>query len=132
MGTVSLRKLVEQYGDRVQFLVIYIREAHPADGWALKGFRLLANSERHPSDITDPKTIEERRQVATRCESTLQYGISTLIDEIDNPVMNAYAALPARLYLVGLDGRVVYAGGPGPYGFSLAELKDAIDRLLEG
>lgn len=44
--------------------------------------------------------------------------------------MTAYAALPDRLYLVGLDGRVVYASGPGPFGFKPAELKEAMNKYL--
>lgn len=80
--------------------------------------------------IYDPKTIEERRKVAGSCESALQYGIRTYVDEMDDAVMTAYAAWPERLYLVGLDGRVCYAGGLGPWGFKPAELKAAIDTLL--
>ncbi|NQT73421.1 MAG: hypothetical protein HQ553_11745 [Chloroflexi bacterium] len=30
---MSLPDLYAKYHDRVQFLVIYIREAHPIDGW---------------------------------------------------------------------------------------------------
>ena len=33
--------------------------------------------------IDDPKTIEERREVARQCEQTLQYGMRTYVDEID-------------------------------------------------
>jgi len=44
--------------------------------------------------------------------------------------MSTYAAWPERLYLVGTDGRVAYAGGPGPSGFSPAELQEAIDAVL--
>ena len=46
------------------------------------------------------------------------------------PVNKAYAASPTRLYLVGQDGRVVYAGGLGPWGFRPAELKGAIEGYL--
>ena len=34
-GTVSLAELYEKYHEQVQFLSIYIREAHPKDGWWL-------------------------------------------------------------------------------------------------
>ena len=34
-GTVSIQQLYEQYHEDVQFLNIYIREAHPIDGWWL-------------------------------------------------------------------------------------------------
>jgi hypothetical protein len=132
---VSLHDLYQQYHDRVQFIVIYIREAHPVDGWWLGGgvFGLVMKVQRSKAatDVYDPKTMEERRQVAARCESALQYGIPTLVDEIDDPVNRAYAAIPTRLYLVGTDGRVVYAGGLGPFGFKPQELKVAIERLLD-
>ena len=117
---MSLRDLYAQYRDHVHFLVIYVREAHPVDGWDV-------GSENR---IHDPKTIEERREVAAMCEVAMQYGIRTYVDEMDDAVMTAYAAWPERLYLVAQDGRVVYAGGQGPFGFKPAELKEAIDALL--
>jgi len=118
---VSLLDLYAQYNNWVQFLVIYIREAHPIDGWDMgSAYR-----------INDPQTIEERRKVAGMCETGLQYGIRTYVDEMDDAVMTAYAAWPERLYLVGQDGRIAYAGGPGPFGFILAELKNAISLLKE-
>jgi hypothetical protein len=40
--------------------------------------------------------------------------------------------MPTRLYLVGKDGLVAYAGGLGPFGFKPAELKEAIDAYLGG
>ena len=132
---MSLRDLYEQYHDRVQFLNIYIREAHPKDGWWLGGaisrriLKVRGWSEA-ATDVYDPKTIEERQQVASRCESTLQYEIPTYVDTMDDTVNKAYAAYPTRLYLIGLDGRVVYAGGLGPFGFKPAEMKAAIEKYL--
>lgn len=78
----------------------------------------------------DPQTIKERRAVAGECENALQYGLRTYVDEMDDEVNKMYAAWPTRLYLIGLDGRVVYAGGLGPYDFKPAKLKAAIDRYL--
>lgn len=79
----------------------------------------------------DPQTIEERRAVAGECETALQYGVHTYVDEMDDAVNRAYAAWPTRLYLVGLDGKVVYAGGLGPYDFKPEELKAAIEKYLK-
>ena len=59
-------------------------------------------------DVYDPRTIEERRTVAGRCETILQYDIRTYVAEMDDSVSKAYAAKPTRLYLTGLDGHVVY------------------------
>jgi len=82
------------------------------------------------TDVYDPKTIEERRQVAGRCKSTLQFEIPTLVDTMDDMVNKAYAASPTRMYLIGLDGQVVYAGGLGPFGFKPTVLKTAIEKYL--
>lgn len=49
---------------------------------------------------------------------------------MDDKVNKAYAAAPTRLYFVGLDGGVVYAGGLGPFGFKPAELGAAIEEYL--
>ena len=131
---MSLHDLYVRYHDRVQFLMIYIREAHPVDGWWLGGgmTRLVTKTIGFTAvtDVYDPKTIEERQAVAGRCEVDLRYDIQTYVDEMDDAVSKAYAAFPTRLYLVGLDGRVVYAGGLGPFGFNPAELGAAIEEYL--
>ncbi len=122
-----------RYHDRVKFLVIYIREAHPVDGWwlggGIAGF-VMKRKYTVITDVYDPKTIQERQAVAARCETTLQYGIETYVDGMDDAVSKAYAAMPTRLYLIGMDRRVVYAGGLGPFGFKPAELGSAIEEYL--
>ena len=114
---------------------IYIREAHPVDGWWM-GRRLtkkLVSTLVPKVSMThyDPQSIEERRAVAGECESALQYGVRTYVDEMDDYVNNTYAAWPTRLYLIGLDGKVVYPGGIGPWGMKPKELKVAIANYLE-
>ena len=132
---MSLYDLYERYGDRVQFLMIYIREAHPVDGWwlggGLPGLLIKLRGTKAAMDVTDPKTMEERRAVAGQCETALRFGVPTYVDEMDDAVNKAYAAFPTRLYLVGLDGNVVYAGGIGPFGFKPGELETAIEDYLE-
>lgn len=117
---MSLRDLYRDFSDRVQSILVYTREVHPTDGWYLGDH-----------DIRHHQSMEERRDVAGLCEVALQYGIKTYVDEMDDAVAEAYASLPDRLYLVGLAGQVVYAGGRGPFGFKPAELRDVIDRYLE-
>ena len=131
---MSLGDLYARYHERVQFLTIYIREAHPVDGWwlgkGLMGKLIRRYAPRVALDVYDPQTIEERRKVAGECEQALQYDIHTYVDEMDDAVNKAYAAAPTRLYLIGLDGKVVYAGGLGPWGFKPGELQKAIKTCL--
>ncbi len=131
---MSLHDLYERYHEQVQFLMVYIREAHPVDGWwfgrGLMGWALKFYASKAATNVYDPQTMEERRAVAGRCDVTLQYGIPTLVDEMDDAVNKTYAAWPTRLYLVGLDGRVVYGGGLGPFDFKPAKLEQAIETYL--
>lgn len=113
--------------------MIYIREAHPVDGWWLGAGPIgwvIRKFTGAATDIYDPKTIEERRAVAKDCESTWKYGIKTYVDTMDDAVNKAYAAWPTRLYLVGEDGKVVFAAGLGPWDFKPAALGRAIEAYL--
>jgi hypothetical protein len=56
--------------------------------------------------------------------------VPTVVDGMDDGVNTAYAAWPDRLYLIGLEGEVICAGGIGPFGFKPAELKEAMDKYL--
>jgi hypothetical protein len=132
---VSLHDLFEKYHEQIQFLTIYIREAHPVDGWwfggGITGLIMKISGSKAAVDVYQPENIVERRAVAGRCEKTLEYGIRTYVDEMDDAVNKAYAGWPTRLYLIDKDGRVVYAGGLGPFGFKPAELKKAIEDYLD-
>ena len=57
------------------------RETHPVNGWDLNS----------PNRITDPQTIEERRQVATECAQAMKYGIRTCMDEIHDLVSTLFS-----------------------------------------
>jgi len=133
---VSIQELYKKHHNDIQFLSIYIREAHPKDGWWL-GNRftkklvekiITANAS---MEHNDPKTIEERRAIAGECNRALEYGVRTYVDEMDDVVNKAYAGWPTRLYLIGLDGQVLYGGGQGPMDFKPAKLDAAIKEYLE-
>ena len=115
--------MYERYGERVQFFVLYIREAHPADDWAREVNPRL-------KFIKDPTNLFERFQVANTCVNDLKISIPTLIDGMDNSTAHAYKSWPDRLYLVGKDGNIAYAGAPGPQGFKPKQLEAAIDAEL--
>ena len=107
------------------FFVVYIREAHPTDGWQVE------SNERDHVFFAQPQTFAERTAVADACAIRLELSIPTLIDDMENSTDRKYYALPDRLYLVGRDGRIAYRGAPGPWGFVAAELEKAIQNYLE-
>jgi hypothetical protein len=104
--------------------VVYIREAHPTDGWQVEA------NERDVVFFPQPKTFDERTSVADACALRLDLSIPTLIDDMENSTDQKYYALPDRLYLIGRDGRIAYRGAPGPWGFVAAELEKAIETYL--
>ena len=57
--------------------------------------------------------------------------IPALIDRMDDRVNKAYGAQPDRLYLIGKDGNIAFAGDRGPMGFEPDELEKAIKAELE-
>lgn len=111
-----------RFGDRVEFFVVYIREAHPTDAWQVEA------NEHEGVLFAQPTTIEKRIEVANACALRLELSIPTLVDDIGNSTDVKYYALPDRLYLVGKDGRIAFRGAPGPFGFIAAELEQAIVR----
>ena len=132
---MSLNEIYQAYQEQIQFIKVYIREAHPVDGWWFgKGFMnvLLRLSGSQVSwKIYDASTIEERRDAAGECAESLQYGVKTYVDEMNDQVNKEYAAWPTRLYLIDNNGLVAYAGGLGPFGFKPGELKRAIQKHLQ-
>lgn len=76
-------------------------------------------------------SFDEREHVAGACALRLDLKIPTVIDDMENSTDLAYSALPDRLYLIGVDGTIVYRSGPGPMGFRPDELEAAIADYLD-
>ena len=123
MGTLDA--LADRYRDRVSFLAVYIREAHPEEGW------ILPENRRSVVAVDEPRNDEARREVAAACATALRLRIPMVVDAVDNAVASAYGGWPDRLYLVGRDGRIAYRGGEGPFGFKPNELGAAIEHHLK-
>lgn len=115
----------------MQFLCVYIHEAHPVDGILpeRQTGTWLMNSPERGLLIEDPVTDAERLELARRCEGDMQFGFPVLVDHLDDAVNTAYAAWPERLYLVDLDGTIVYRGEKGPFGYHPEELGSVLEEL---
>jgi len=116
--------MYDDYKDRVEFFLVYIREAHPTDG------RQARINERHNIFVKQPAKYVERVAVAKEMCTQLDLKLPPLIDNLDDRVNQAYNAEPDRLYLIGVDGRIAYQGARGPRGFDPAELEVAIREAV--
>lgn len=102
--------------------MVYIREAHAIDSDWPMAF----------GNIEDPLDLGERASVAKQCVEGLDLPMPAIVDNVDDAVSLAYGAWPDRLYLVGKDGKIAYAGGQGPFLFDPGGFEDAIAEELAG
>jgi len=116
--------MAKRYESQVAFLLVYIREAHPTDG------RQAPQNVRDRALLPTARTQSEKDEHADVCVRTLGIRFPTLVDRMDNRVEIAYGGWPDRLYLIGVDGRVVYKSTPGPAGFIPSQLDAAIKTIL--
>lgn len=100
--------------------MVYCREAHAIDG----------DRPMYSAIVEEPVSTAERNQIAKNFVAQLGIKMPALLDKIDDKTGTDYAAHPDRLYLIGKDGRVAYAGRRGPSGFKPDELRAAIRAEL--
>jgi hypothetical protein len=119
-----LEDLHARYKDRVAFLAVYVREAHPTDGWR------MGSNDRVGIAIAQPQSFTDRINVATKCCSTLEMSMPLLVDTLNDRVGRAYSGMPDRLFVIDRAGKVAYKGGRGPFGFKPGEMEQALAMLL--
>jgi peroxiredoxin len=106
----GLKALVKEFrGDDVEFLFLYVREAHPG------------------SEIPPHRSLEAKAQAAMLLREQERIEFPILVDELGGEVHRRYGALPNASYLVDKGGRIAYRS-LATHGPSLA---DAIEELLE-
>lgn len=103
--------LCNKFQGIVDFAIIYVEEAHPADGWIVKHQRLL------PAQNNISDRIDAASELQSMCPNIPMY-----VDPFDNKICKAFAAYPERLYVVQ-DNVVRYQGKMGPFGYSLDEVE---------
>jgi alkylhydroperoxidase family enzyme/Ca2+-binding EF-hand superfamily protein/thiol-disulfide isomerase/thioredoxin len=118
-------KLHERYKDRATFVMVYVREAHPTDGWRME------SNDRVGVATPQPRTYEERVEVAKACGKHLNLGFPMLVDSIDDTVGARYSGMPGRFYLIDRAGKVAFKNGRGPFGFKPAELEHSLLLMLQ-
>ncbi len=121
----AIHEIWEQYRDRVRFVVVYVREAHPEDGW------VVTPNRDEDIRLIDPTSDAERHEAAAQCALHTKIKIPVVVDPIDDKITSAYGALPTRLYLIERGGKVAYQAERGPFGLKPPELAQAIEAELK-
>ncbi|MEM9018342.1 MAG: deiodinase-like protein, partial [Verrucomicrobiota bacterium] len=105
----GLKKLQERFGEEVDIVLVYIREAHPNEG--------AENWEEVKHKIPDPKSQLERSIWASKFVQDFNLPFRFLVDDIDDRVATRWAAWPVRAFLINRDGTIGYAGAQGPWSY---------------
>jgi hypothetical protein len=113
------------YKDKADFRIVYVKEAHPSDGWQVH------QNTRQGVEFKTPTTIEDREKIALECAAHLELKIPIVLDGIDDAVEKAYAGWPDRFYVIDSTGKIAYKGKPGPGGFRPNEAEAALKSLLD-
>lgn len=117
---MRLNEIYEFHRNDIDFFLIYIREAHPADGWQT------------PQNLYDdvvfdaPRSADARAEIAGVCQVSQDIRLPMLIDGIDDDIESKYISAPIRLFVIDADGRVTFNGAPGPQGFDPEAWETAI------
>lgn len=117
-------KIHKRFGDRAEFVAVYIKEAHPSDGWKSGG------NERVGIRIKQASLFEDRVKAAAECCGALELTIPMVVDGIDNRVGEAYSGFPDRLYVIDREGKIDFKSGRGPFGFIPSEMEQELALLL--
>ncbi|KAL9976423.1 hypothetical protein ACROYT_G013722 [Oculina patagonica] len=113
-------RMVRHFRQQVDFLVVYIEEVHPVDGWAFK----------NNYKIRQHRTIEERCAAAKLLLPHLPAGVPVVVDTMFNTANIAYGATPERLYIIK-DGIIICQGGVGPFRYDLQEVNLCLNKIIQ-
>lgn len=103
----DMERLYASYNKDVEFLIVYIREAHPD----------ILREDNKTGIVGRPKDINERTILASECVAKYKFTIPMVIDGMDGKVNDDYKAWPVRVTVTDIDGKVAFYAGPGPFDF---------------
>jgi hypothetical protein len=88
----------ERFQDKVLFIVLYQREAHPGQKLRKWDFE----------NVKQPETYEERLALAHKSCEEMKIATLVVIDNMENTVREAYGKLPNSAYFIERGGTIHY------------------------
>lgn len=104
----SLQEVYQDYGDRTQWLLMYVREAHPGVG------------------LPAHKNHEQKLRQADFLQRDDHIEWPVIVDDLEGTTHHDYGMLPNSVFVIDVDGRVAFRGNfsHGP------TLRRALDHLF--
>ncbi|XP_033749304.1 thyroxine 5-deiodinase-like [Pecten maximus] len=111
--------LVTRFTNVADFIIVYIEEAHPSDGWAFT----------NNVEISSHRSLSDRMDAAKHLKVIGQPKCPILVDDMNNAANSHYGAYYERLYIIK-ENLVVYEGERGPAGYKIEEVENWLDRYV--
>jgi hypothetical protein len=124
----DVQELQRDYAGRVDFVVVYTQEAHPADAINPYEDRIWnpVINKVAGVNLAEHTTLQERRQQASLAFEAMELQSRFLVDTMDNSVWQQYGAAPSAAYVVDVHG-IIRLRQPWVYP---REIRDVLDTLL--
>jgi Iodothyronine deiodinase len=122
----EIQKIKREFSGKAEFLMVYIKEAHPEDEWQME------SNVKGNVVFEQPKTFEARLDLAKTFVDRMEVDSPTLVDDIRNTAMACYAAWPERIYVIDRNGRIQFKGGVGPFYFDPQGLRRFLHTMTPG
>jgi hypothetical protein len=121
--------LARDFGNQVNFIVLYTVEAHPKGDPSPYTGREWVRKENEKIGLLlpQPKTIQERTERAQACVHAMKLTMPVIIDNMENGTWKAYGSAPNSAYLIGQDGKVIEQEG----WFEAAKMRETIKQALK-
>lgn len=119
----AFRQLVEDFSDVADFLLVYIDEAHPSDGWVAPPMGSCSfNVRKH-------QNLEERLGAARKLieQFSLPPQCQLVADCMDNNANVAYGVSNERVCIVQ-HKKIAYLGGKGPFFYNLKDVRQWLEQ----
>jgi len=113
--TERFNEIYVELGDKHAFLLVYISEAHPEDGWQ------LGINHDQQCVYEQPTDIDARASIAADCIRDRSITMPVVIDDMNDTVNKLYSGSPERLYLIDGEGTVQHRSPPGPFMMDVIE-----------
>ncbi len=118
----ALNAFYRQYGNRISFYMVYIREAHATGNWQ------STRNQREQVTLDPAQNMQVKSGDAALCARKLKLDFPVLVDGMDGAVEASYSAWPSRVFVIDPQGRIAYASGLTEFEFHPAEMAAALSH----
>src|SRR3569832_2054580 len=105
----GIKDLYEEFGGEVEFLFVYVREAHPGD------------------ELPAHDSIKDKIHAAELLREEEELEIQILLDDLSGKVHKKYGGMPNPTFLIDRSGRIAFRSLSSRY----ESLRAAIEELLD-